>query len=301
MNKRGRLQKGGVVMMKHPFSKIFNTANDEEESLIDQQMETDNKVQEIAVSNIIPNQYQPRSVFDQEKLLELAATIQEHGVIQPIIVRQFGEKYEIIAGERRWRAVNSLGWDKIPAIIKAFDDDQTASIALIENLQREELTAIEEAMAYSRLIDIHGLTQESLAQQLGKGQSTIANKLRLLKLPSAVQSAILDKKITERHARALIVLKDPKKQELLLNEIIEKQLNVKQTETQVQRLLHDAQKNESAKKPNKRVSLSRDSRIAVNTIRQSVSMVTNTGLDIDSSEEDMGEYYQFTIRIPKKK
>ncbi|MFT8318099.1 MAG: nucleoid occlusion protein [Sporolactobacillus sp.] len=287
--------------MKHPFSKIFNTANDEEESLIDQQMETDNKVQEIAVSNIIPNQYQPRSVFDQEKLLELAATIQEHGVIQPIIVRQFGEKYEIIAGERRWRAVNSLGWDKIPAIIKAFDDDQTASIALIENLQREELTAIEEAMAYSRLIDIHGLTQESLAQQLGKGQSTIANKLRLLKLPSAVQSAILDKKITERHARALIVLKDPKKQELLLNEIIEKQLNVKQTETQVQRLLHDAQKNESAKKPNKRVSLSRDSRIAVNTIRQSVSMVTNTGLDIDSSEEDMGEYYQFTIRIPKKK
>ncbi|MFX3618598.1 MAG: nucleoid occlusion protein [Sporolactobacillus sp.] len=287
--------------MKHPFSKIFNTANDEEESLIDQQMEAGNTVQEIAVSNIIPNQYQPRSVFDQEKLLELAATIQEHGVIQPIIVRQIGEKYEIIAGERRWRAVNSLGWDKIPAIIKAFDDDQTASIALIENLQREELTAIEEAMAYSRLIDIHGLTQESLAQQLGKGQSTIANKLRLLKLPSAVQSAILDKKITERHARALIVLKDPKKQEQLLNEIIEKQLNVKQTETQVQRLLHDAQKNESIKKPNKRLSLSRDSRIAVNTIRQSVSMVTNTGLDIDSSEEDMGEYYQFTIRIPKKK
>ncbi|GGL57801.1 nucleoid occlusion protein [Sporolactobacillus putidus] len=286
--------------MKHPFSKIFSQSSDEDANY-DSQENEDERVQEILVSKIIPNQYQPRSVFNEEKLQELAETIQEHGVIQPIVLRPLGDRFEIIAGERRWRAVSSLGWEKIPAIVKLFDDDQTASIALIENLQREELTAIEEAMAYSRLIDIHGLTQESLAQQLGRGQSTIANKLRLLKLPTSVQSAILEKKITERHARALIILKDPEKQEKLLHEIIEKQLNVKQTETRIKKMLEN---NETVKKEKekrtKRVSLSRDSRIAVNTIRQSVHMVSDSGLDIDTSEEDMGEYYQFTIRIPKK-
>ncbi|WP_332236823.1 nucleoid occlusion protein [Sporolactobacillus sp. KGMB 08714] len=286
--------------MKHPFSKIFNQSGEEETSL-DPRENEDERVQEILVSKIIPNQYQPRSIFNEEKLRELAETIQEHGVIQPIVLRPIGDRYEIIAGERRWRAVSSLGWEKIPAIVKMFDDDQTASVALIENLQREELTAIEEAMAYSRLIDIHGLTQESLAQQLGRGQSTIANKLRLLKLPPSVQSAILEKKITERHARALIILKDPEKQEKLLHEIIEKQLNVKQTESRIKKILERDQDAEKTKeKRTRRVSLSRDSRIAVNTIRQSVHMVTDSGLNIDTSEEDMGEYYQFTIRIPKK-
>ncbi|MCO7175263.1 nucleoid occlusion protein [Sporolactobacillus kofuensis] len=284
--------------MKNHFSKIFNHG---EEAAAAQDVEL-GRVQEIDVSLITPNQYQPRSVFDEEKLQELAATIDEHGVIQPIVLRPLGDKYEIIAGERRWRAVSILGWKTIPAIIKPLDDDQSASIALIENLQREELTAIEEAMAYERLIDIHGLTQESLAEKLGKGQSTIANKLRLLKLPTSVQSAILEKKITERHARALIILKDPDLQEKLLTEIIEKQLNVKQTENRVRRCLEKSkeEKTEETKKA-RRFSLSRDTRIAVNTIRQSVHMVTDSGLDIDTNEEDMGDYYQFTIRIPKHK
>lgn len=295
---KGQTVKGGVVVMKRPFSRIFNSTNELDDS--DEQVETANdKVEEIAVDKIFPNQFQPRSVFNEEKLHELAATISEHGIIQPIIVRAVEDKYEIIAGERRWRAVNYLGWETIPAIIKSFDDNQTASIALIENLQREELTAIEEAMAYSRLIDIHGLTQESLAQQLGKGQSTIANKLRLLKLPISIQGAILDKKISERHARALIALKDPDKQEKLLTIIIEKQLNVKQTEVEVQAMLHGEKKKIPKEKP-RRVSLSRDTRIAVNTIRQSIHMVNNSGLGVDSSEEDFDDYYQFTIRIPKK-
>ncbi|TGA98659.1 nucleoid occlusion protein [Sporolactobacillus shoreae] len=286
--------------MKHSFSNIFNQGESEEvKSDLDDQ--DNRKIQEIPISKIIPNQYQPRSVFNEEKLHELAETIKSHGVIQPIVLRPLDDKFEIIAGERRWRACTYLGWEKIPAIVKNLDDDQTASIALIENLQREELTAIEEAMAYSRLIDIHGLTQEGLAQKLGRGQSTIANKLRLLKLPSAVQSAILEKKISERHARALIILKEPEKQEKLLHEIVEKQLNVKQTESRVKSMLErksGADSREGSKK--RRIALNRDTRIAVNTIRQSVSMVTDSGLTIDTKEEDLGDYYQFTIRIPKK-
>jgi ParB family chromosome partitioning protein len=286
------------IFMKHSLSHLFAQKN-EQTAKPDQQPQQKDQVQEVLISEIIPNQYQPRSVFDEGKLHELAATIKEHGVIQPVVLRPFNGKYEIIAGERRWRACSYLGWEKIPAMIRNLDDDQTASFALIENLQREELTPIEEAMAYSRLIDIHGLTQEELAQKLGRGQSTIANKLRLLKLPPVVQSAILEKKITERHARALIILRDSKKQEKLLEEIIEKQLNVKQTEKKIQRMLHSDASTKEKSKP-RRMSLSRDSRIAVNTIRKSVDMVTDSGLKIDAQEEDLEDFYQITIRIPKK-
>ncbi|GAY77208.1 nucleoid occlusion protein [Sporolactobacillus inulinus] len=290
--------------MKNRLSKLFNH-NDQDETAVAQEAEQaqeQERVQEIAVSSITPNQYQPRSIFDEEKLHELAATIDEHGIIQPIIVRPLDDRYEIIAGERRWRAVSYLGWETIPSIIKPLSDDQSASIALIENLQREELTAIEEAAAYARLIEINGLTQEGLAEKLGRGQSTIANKLRLLKLPASVQNAILEKKISERHARALIALKDPELQEKMLQELITKQLNVKQTEKRVKQYLQKKEdKKDTEGKKARRRALSRDSRIAVNTIRQSVHMVTDSGLDIDTHEEDMGDFYQFTIRIPKKK
>jgi ParB family chromosome partitioning protein len=163
-------------------------------------------------------------------------------------------------------------------------------------LQREELTPIEEAMAYAKLLELHHLTQEALAQRLGKGQSTIANKLRLLKLPQEVQEALLQRAITERHARALIVLKDEEKQLKVLREIIEKQLNVKQTEDRVLKMLEASQ----AKPKPKRKAFSKDMRIAVNTIRQSLAMVADSGLSIDSEEEEFEDYYQITIRIPKK-
>lgn len=289
--------------MKHPFSKIFGQGQDEKEDISENVQEEyiqEEYIQEIPVSSIIPNRFQPRTVFNEEKIQELAQTIHLHGIIQPIVVRMSNEdQYEIIAGERRWRAVTLLGWEKVPAIIKFYDDAQTAAVALIENLQREELSAIEEAMAYSKLIDIHGLTQESLAQRLGKGQSTIANKLRLLKLPMSVQNALIERQITERHARALIALKElPEKQETLLKEIIEKQLNVKQTEQRVQALKDTS---ESKRPQRRRMALSKDVRIAVNTIRQSLGMVTDSGLQIDSNEEDLGDFYQFTIKIPKNK
>ena len=192
----------------------------------------------LPISDIVPNRFQPRTVFNDDKIAELAQTIHTHGIIQPIVVRAYGQgKYEIIAGERRFRAMQKLGWVLAPAIIKDFTDTETASVALIENLQREELTPIEEALAYGKLLELHSLTQEALAQRLGIGQSTVANKLRLLKLPQEVQDALLQKQITERHARSLIPLKSPEKQLKLLLEIIEKGLNVKQTEEMVVKLL----------------------------------------------------------------
>ncbi|WYP26558.1 nucleoid occlusion protein [Alkalihalobacillus sp. FSL W8-0930] len=283
--------------MKQPFSRLFGFSDKQDETAVIKENE---EVQQLALAEIVPNRFQPRTVFDEEKIEELAQTIRTHGVIQPIVVRKRDDKYEIIAGERRWRAVTHLGWEKIPALVKEFNDSQTASIALIENLQREGLTAIEEAVAYAKLIEIHGLTQESLAQRLGRGQSTIANKLRLLHLPDFVQQAILDRKVSERHARSLLVLKDAEKQELILNEIIEHALNVKQTEERVKALMEASQAPEEKKKKPTRKAYSKDMRIAMNTIRQSVDMVLQSGLNIDTDEEENDEFYQFTIRIPKK-
>ncbi|QFT91199.1 Nucleoid occlusion protein [Bacillus sp. THAF10] len=281
--------------MKSPFSRFFGIGEKEEQEIVEK---TDHeKIMKIAVKDIVPNRYQPRTVFVDEKIEELSQTIRTHGIIQPIVVREFeNSKYEIIAGERRWRAVQKLGWESIPAIVKEFNDAETASVALIENLQREELSAIEEAIAYSKLLELHNLTQEALAQRLGKGQSTVANKLRLLKLPSEIQDALLQKKITERHARALIPLKQPEKQVAVLAEILEKQLNVKQTEERVVRILESA----NPKPKPKRKAFSKDMRIAMNTIRQSLTMVNDSGIKLDSQEEETEEYYQFTIRIPKK-
>jgi ParB family transcriptional regulator, chromosome partitioning protein len=286
--------------MKHPFSRLFGIGEKSQQTLDPEPAEkNDNEeVLQIPVQHIIPNRFQPRTVFIDERIEELSQTIEAHGIIQPIVVRGIGEnQYELIAGERRWRAVQKLGWEKIPAIVKEMDDSQTASVALIENLQREELTAIEEAMAYAKLLELHGLTQEGLAQKLGKGQSTIANKLRLLKLPQSIQDALLQKKITERHARALIVLKTSEKMELVLAEILEKQLNVKQTEDRVKKMIESET---AEKKPQaRRKSYSKDMRLAINTVRQSVDMVVQSGLSIDTEEEEHEEFYQFTIRIPK--
>ncbi|WP_242731387.1 nucleoid occlusion protein [Bacillus altitudinis] len=291
--------------MKHSLSRFFGLG-DKEQPERDTEIEAEiaehetlkEEIQELPVDTIMPNRFQPRTIFSEEKIQELATTIHTHGIIQPIVVRPTEEegKYELIAGERRWRAVQTLQWEKIPAIIKDFTDTETASVALIENLQREELSAIEEAHAYARLLELHDLTQEALAQRLGKGQSTVANKLRLLKLPEEVQQAILEKKISERHARSLVPLKLPELQITLLQEIIEKQLNVKQTEERVVKMLE--QKTDRKPKP-KRKAFSRDTRIAMNTIRQSLHMVEDSGLKINTEEEEFEEYIQLTIRIPK--
>jgi ParB family transcriptional regulator, chromosome partitioning protein len=254
-------------------------------------------VVQIGVDEIVSNPFQPRSVFDEESIQELAKTIHTHGMIQPIVVRRRQGKYELIAGERRWRAAKSLGWTKIPAIVKEMNDAQTASAALIENLQREGLTPIEEAVAYQQLLEIHGLTQESLAQRLGKGQSTIANKLRLLHLPEEVQQALLRRCITERHARALLALPSEELQLKVLSECMERGWNVKQTEDRVKAILSKLEGGEP-KKP-RRKGLSRDVRLAVNTIRQSLNLIEKSGLTVVCEEKDSQDYYEFVIRVPK--
>ncbi|GLI85867.1 nucleoid occlusion protein [Rossellomorea marisflavi] len=287
--------------MKHPFSRFFGLGEKEqepEESTESAVVEDRDEVKKIPVSQIVPNRFQPRTIFNDDKIEELSRTIHIHGIIQPIVVREYGEdQFEIIAGERRFRAVSKLGWETVPAIVKNMNDTETASVALIENLQREELSPIEEAIAYGKLLELHELTQEALAQRLGKGQSTVANKLRLLKLPEEVQGALLDKKITERHARALIPLKNAEKQVQLLQEVVEKNLNVKQTEDRVNKMQEASDKKPKAK----RKAFSKDMRIAVNTIRQSLNMVSDSGINLDAEEEEHEEFYQFTIRIPKKK
>ena len=196
-----------------------------------------NKVVEVKLDQIVPNRYQPRKVFGQDGIRELAQTISEHGLLQPIILREYEQaKYEIIAGERRYRAMKLLKWEKAPAIIEKMSDAETASLALIENLQRSELSSVEEAQAYRQLMDLNHLTQAALAKGMGKSQSFVANKLRLLKLITPVQTAILDHRITERHGRALLDLDDQQQREMLMR-IDNERLTVRQTEDEVARVL----------------------------------------------------------------
>lgn len=285
--------------MVHPFNRFFGIG-DKPDFELEEQTSLPDEVVQIPIDTIKPNRFQPRSVFDEGKIKELAQTIHTHGMIQPIIVRKTeDEYYELIAGERRWRAVQTLDWENVPVIIRVMTDAEIASVALIENLQREELTVIEEAKAYAKLLEMHSLTQEALAQRLGKNQSTIANKLRLLKLPNSVHQALLSKEITERHARALIKLGDPGKQEKLLDIIMEYDLNVKQTEERIEKM-QVGKERKTVKKPRLK-GFNKDIRIAMNTIRQSLNMVSDTGIDVETDEKDLDDYYQITIKIPKKK
>lgn len=299
--------------------------------------ETKNQVVEIPVAAIVPNQYQPRKVFDQTEIQELAQTISEHGLLQPIVVREFrpGE-YEIIAGERRFRAVKLLEWEKIPAIVEKMSDAESASLALIENLQRAQLSPVEEAQAYKQLMEFNNLTQAALAKGMGKSQSFVANKLRLLKLIKPVQNAILDGRITERHGRALLGL-DEDQQRTLLMEIVNQHWNVRETEDAVARLLGKptsaekaaqqaleqaaeasdnaepaqassepakqtaktpAKKTRAKKKQPKSIKVN-DPRIAVNTIKHSIKLVKDSGVAAKVSEKDTENSYEITIRIPK--
>ncbi|MEK3764124.1 MULTISPECIES: nucleoid occlusion protein [unclassified Solibacillus] len=304
--------------MKSTFSRFFGGGSKEpevksevevienslaSEEVIENISMASEEVVKIPIDKIIPNRYQPRTVFDDEKIEELARTIHTHGVIQPIVIRPMSDdsdKYEIIAGERRYRAMKSLQWTEVPAIVRQLNDRETASIALIENLQREELSAIEEALAYQQLLGLHSLTQEALAQRLGKGQSTVANKLRLLKLPQFVQDAILNREISERHARALIAIKDEQLQMQLIAATKEYDWNVRQLEEQIKKLLNPEEPEVKKRKPTRK-AISKDVRIALNTIKQSLTMVTKSGIDVKTEEEDTDDYYQITVKIPKRK
>lgn len=195
------------------------------------------KIYYIPIEDIIPNRFQPRLAFDEKELNELANSIIKYGVIQPIVLRNIGDKYEIIAGERRYKSSCLAGLKKVPAIINNTDDNTSAEIALLENLQRKNLSVIEEAQSYKKLMD-RGFTQEEIASKLGVSQSSIANKMRLLNLPKDVQNALLYNKISERHARSLLSLPDADMQRNLLNKIISEKLTVKQTEEEISAILN---------------------------------------------------------------
>lgn len=193
----------------------------------------DREVVELYLDDIIPNRFQPREVFNEEALRELSASIKEHGVIQPIIVRKIGDKYEIIAGERRYKASAMAGLTKIPAIIRNLDDKEASKVALLENLQRKDLTAIEEARTYQKILELDSMTQEELGRTMGKSQAAIANKMRLLSLPDEIQEALLQDRISERHARSLLNLNTSEEQINMLNKIIERRMTVRELDNEI--------------------------------------------------------------------
>ncbi|MCZ2493455.1 nucleoid occlusion protein [Dellaglioa carnosa] len=275
------------------FSFLGNRKNQQEDET------NQKKVSDISIAAIIPNRFQPRRVFDDQKIEELAQTIKEHGLLQPIILREYETgKYEIIAGERRFRAVTSLDWKEIPAIIREMNDDQAASMALIENLQREELTAIEEAEAYSKLMDLNHLSQSKLAENMGKSQAFIANKLRLLKLEHEVQTAIMSQQISERHGRAMVNL-EPTAQKKLLKRILKEKLTVKETELLIAEDKGKPEPKENEKKVTKKANP--DKRLVLNTLKQAVKVIEDNGVTIKSKQEKTDSGYRVIIDVVESK
>ncbi|MFR0585654.1 nucleoid occlusion protein [Lactobacillus porci] len=257
------------------------------------------QIQDLPLARIHPNRFQPRHAFSSESINELAQTLREEGLLQPIIVREDGEEYEIIAGERRFRAAQSLGWEKIPAIVNNLSDQQTASLALIENLQREDLNPIDEATAYENLMELNSLTQAQLAKDIGKSQSYVANKLRLLRLDPQIQEALASGAITARHGRALLALSSDQ-QKQALEQILSDKLNVKQTEELVAKLLEEPAK---PKEKRKVFRMSQDMRVQINTIKEAVKLAKQSGIKVKVAEQKGEDEYSITIvmKDPAKK
>ena len=269
----------------------------------DDEIPKNKQIQDLELDKIVPNRYQPRREFSDDSIKELAETLDKDGLLQPIVVREDGDQYEIIAGERRYRAAQSLGWTTIPAIVKNMDDEQAASLALIENLQREDLNPIDEAKAYTNLMKLNDLTQTALAKDMGKSQSYVANKLRLLKLGDDVQQALIDGKITARHGRALIGLSD-EDQKRVLTEVEEKGLTVKQTEESakdVNGYFNPAPK-KKAKPEQKHVTsrIPKDLKVQINTIKKAIKLAKDSGIKVKVKEDKDPDDYKITIELKRK-
>ncbi|MBU5257152.1 nucleoid occlusion protein [Tissierella praeacuta] len=257
------------------------------------------EIKYIPISIIKPNPYQPRKDFNQRALEELSQSIKAYGVIQPISVRQINEdSYELIAGERRLRASELAELHEIPAIIVDYRDKESALIALMENLQREDLNFIEEAEGYNNLIEDHGFTQQEIAEKMGKNQSTIANKLRLLKLPEDIKKDLLEHNLTERHGRALLKLADDDLKRKILEKVINNELNVNKTEALVNDILDDLTKKEESEVKQNIKSLI-NIRIYLNTIKKAFSAIKDTGIKAEYKEVDKGDHVEVVVKIPK--
>ena len=258
---------------------------------------------EVNVASIHPNPYQPRATFDEESIAELAQSIQQVGLLQPLLVRKVDDGYELVAGERRLRAVTSLGMEKVACIVQQdIEDESSAMMALIENLQREDLHYLEEAQCYQKLLETYGLTQEELANRLGKSQSSIANKLRLLKLSDEVKAAMTEKRLSERHARALLKLTDDKQRLDAVEKIAEKGLSVKETEQMVEKTLNKAydEKQDGAKPRPKLMRIVRDYRLFMNTINQAVNQLRESGMTVEVEQSDRADGVDIKISVTRK-
>lgn len=272
------------------------------ERKVDDKKTDEKKITMLPIDLIRPNPYQPRRKFDQSSMDELCQSIQQYGVIQPINVRKVSNThYELVAGERRLRATAMAGKKEIPAIVVDIGEDDSAILALIENLQREDLGYMEEAEGYRNLIKEHGLTQEELAQKIGKSQSTIANKIRLLRLSPMVKKILADNGLTERHARALLKIEDEQIQLKVLQKVCDRGLNVRKTEELVQRALDKYCSTMKSDEYKGRVTKSiKDIRIFVNTIKQAIDTMKKSGVNARAAQIDRGEYLEFIVRIPKR-
>ncbi|MEG0774847.1 ParB/RepB/Spo0J family partition protein [Clostridium sp.] len=252
----------------------------------------------ISTDLIAPNTYQPRKIFNDNTIEELAQSIKTYGIIQPLSVRKISDdKYELVAGERRLRAAKLAGLAVVPAIVVDISDKDSAAIALLENLQREDLNFYEEALAYYNLIQDHSYTQEQLAAVIGKKQSTIANKLRILKLQPEITNIIIENKLTERHARALLKLPTLELQKEVLEKVVEKSLNVKNTEDLIERELLKLTNGEVAADGKKRIKGIFNAAIYVNTVKQ---VFDKYGIDAKYRSKELDDSIQVTITIQKK-
>lgn len=245
---------------------------------------------------IRPNPRQPRKVFDRETLTELAASIGQYGLLQPLTVRRTADGFELIAGERRLRAAKIAGLTELPCIVMTTDEAQSGMLALVENLQRQDLDYIEEAEGISRLMRLYGLSQEQAAQRLGKSQSAVANKLRLLRHTAPVLQALRDNRLSERHARALLRL--PTEQERLdaIAVILHRELNVAKTERYIEDLLQQKE----AQRQGTRKLLVKDIRLFLNSINHNLEVMKNAGIPAQCGREETENEIVLTIRVPKR-
>lgn len=251
------------------------------------------KVVNLPLSQIRVSRFQPRVRFDEKALEELAASIQANGLIQPITVREVEDHYEIIAGERRWRACSKLGMETVPCYLLSPTENQAAEMALIENIQREDLTAVEEAKGYVQLMRRASLTQEEVAKRVGKSQSAIANKIRLLNLPQEVQEAVTTRELSERHARALLAL-PPEKQTSAYHYVADRNMNVRQTEAYVERI-----SKKHPKKRGKTRGFTKNTQIGINSVNQCVNMIKKMGIDVVMETEETLADVRVIVRFPK--
>lgn len=252
----------------------------------------------VSTDLISPNVYQPRKIFNEESIDELAKSITSFGIIQPLSVRKIGEnRFELIAGERRLRAAKKAGLTEVPVIFIDITDKDSASIALLENIQREDLNFLEEAEAFYNLIKEHNYTQEILAEIIGKKQSTIANKIRILKLSVEIRKMILENNLTERHARALLKLPTEEIQLKILKVVIKNGLNVKKTEELIEKELINITENNKSKDGKKRIKGIFSPKVYINTVKQ---VFDKYGLSAQYSSKELEDKIQITITIPKK-